>query len=120
MRPRDETYLLIKLWYIVVIRKKEKAEGMRQRRSIVIINLELNGKNNLEIMNNGILENITLVSLDLSNNKNDFESYMETINKFLSLKVLNLSYNQISIIKEKQFERLIKLEILDLSYKFSA
>ena len=80
------------------------------------INLKLKGQSNLETMNNGILENITLVSLDLSNNKNDFESLMDTINTFVSLKVLNLSYNQISIIKAKQFERLINLEILDLSY----
>ena len=59
---------------------------------------------------------VEIISLDLSNNLNDFETYLTNINNFGMLKKLNLSFNQLSIIKQRQFQKLNNLEVLDLSY----
>jgi Leucine-rich repeat (LRR) protein len=78
--------------------------------------LKSKGIANLESIKNGSLNNIRLISLDLSDNNNDFDAYMNALNQFRYLSRLDLSHNLISIIREKQFDRLINLEYLDLSY----
>ena len=82
------------------------------------IKLKLKGKNSLNLIKNGTLLNnqLNLYLLDLSENEETFEEYLEGINKFESLKVLNLSHNKISILKERQFNGLIALAVLDLSF----
>lgn len=94
-----------------------KTSNMSFNQSIIIKNLKLKGLNNLKLLkylsNNKYVE---IVSLDLSNNLNDFETYLTNINNFGMLKKLNLSFNQLSIIKQRQFQKLNNLEVLDLSY----
>ena len=79
-------------------------------------NLKLIGTNNLKLLQNELFMNISLNSLDLSNNQETFERSYCDFNKFEQLKVLNLSLNRIQIIRNSQFSRLNKLEILDLSF----
>jgi Leucine-rich repeat (LRR) protein len=66
-------------------------------------------------LNESLINEIRLNSLDLSDNNNDYEAYMNALNNLHSLTRLDLSYNLISIIREKQFNGLINLEYLDLS-----
>ena len=65
-----------------------------------------------------LLEDLDLVSLDLSNNRDTFEdiSIMERINSFTNLTTLNLSQNCLSQIRTNQFNRLARLQLLDLSF----
>ncbi len=76
--------------------------------------VKLQGKKDLEIIKN--LFNISLYLLDLSYNQNTFEIYFGDINKLETLKVLNMSHNNISTLREKQFNGLVELIVLDLSY----
>lgn len=80
------------------------------------VTIKLEGKIALNLIKTRILHEIKIYLLDLSNNQNKFEAYMQTINSFEALKVLNLSRNKISIISERQFNDLIDLESLDLSH----
>jgi len=58
---------------------------------------------------------VSIVSLDLSINKNDFNDYLSAINQFSSLSKLNLSFNMISILRTNQFSNLNELKVLDLN-----
>ncbi len=82
------------------------------------INLRLKGDFYLDLLENGVFENISVFSLDLSSNQiSDFNSIMNQLNNnFQELKALNLSHNLMSIINERQFDGLVGLIVLDLSY----
>ena len=79
--------------------------------------VKLKGSNSLQlIIINDLLNQINLNSLDISRNENNLESFMTKINTLITLKVLNLSHNQISILKTNQFNNLYQLKQLDLSH----
>lgn len=87
-----------------------------QQLTLIDFNLIINGKDYLNIIINDVsLKELTILSLDLSFNNNDFEAYFTQINKLIHLKSLNLSHNNILMIKEKQFDSLFDLNTLDLS-----
>ena len=79
------------------------------------INLKLKGPKSLEALANGFLNDIQLYLLDLSENQNNMELYLDKVNIFSSIVELNLSRNKIPIIKKRIFFNLIYLEYLDLS-----
>lgn len=57
-----------------------------------------------------------LVSLNLSRNENKLELYLTEINKFKTLKSLDLSHNKIDIPRTNQFNELVELTFLGLRY----
>jgi len=81
------------------------------------INLKLVAKENVKLLGNKAFRQLDLISLDVSGNQDKMESEaMSSINSFNQLVLLNMSYNQISIIRTNQFKKLKKLISLDLSY----
>ena len=80
------------------------------------ISLRLKGAKNLEAMANGLLDEIELYFLDLSENQNKLDTCLEKVNVFSTLVQLDLSHNKLSIIKKQSFFGLINLKCLDLSY----
>jgi Leucine-rich repeat (LRR) protein len=73
--------------------------------------LKCTNNNNKESIDSILNEIIEIKSLDLSFNK------LDNINiEIKSIIKLNLSNNRLLILKENQFSKLNKLEILDLSY----
>ena len=82
-------------------------------KSINIASLKLSKSNNIKFLSEILNNSIRINSLDLSNIQPFFT--FDYINKLDTLIQLNLSFNQILIIKEKQFDSLNKLQILDLS-----
>jgi len=81
------------------------------------IMLKLESISDLDIfIKNSLLDSIKLYSLDISNNQDTFENYFDFINSFVQLKILNLSYNKISMIRTRQFDKLFQLKKLDLSF----
>jgi hypothetical protein len=90
------------------ITKNEQTNDIKR-----INNLKIKNKLTIEsIINNSSI--IEIKSLDLS--FNELNNIDININIFESITKLNLSYNQLLILKENQFSKLNKLEILDLSY----
>ncbi len=81
------------------------------------INLKLIAKKNIKILGSKEFSQLDLISLDASGNQDKMEpDAMSSINAFKKLMILNISYNQISIIRTNMFEQLKQLISLDLSY----
>ncbi len=83
------------------------------------LSLKLISFQNVKVLNSDRFNDLNeLYSLDISQNDDKFESLKLTqkINSFKRLKILNMSFNRISIIKANQFDQLNELTHLDLSY----
>lgn len=81
--------------------------------------LKLIAFQNVKILSNQVFDRLTsfVVSLDVSNNQDKMEwQTMNRINSFRGLFLLNMSFNQISIIRENMFDQLTELTHLDLSF----
>ena len=78
------------------------------------LKVKLYGKINLNLLTSDLLNKA--ISLDLSNNQHSMEEYFPVINTFFKLRDLNLSHNQISIIRSNQFDQLSELTSLDLTF----
>ena len=92
---------------------------------IKINNLKLKGSNSIELLINLLFNNSkieSIKSLDLSSNEITDNLLSTNLNNkeikllFIYLIELNLSNNKLLILKEKQFYKLEKLQILDLSF----
>ncbi len=77
------------------------------------INLKLVTKEHVKLLGNKAFSQLDLISLDISGNQDKMESEaMSSINSFNHLVLLNMSHNQISIIRTNQFEKLNELKCL--------
>ena len=74
-------------------------------------NFKLNG---LNLLKEESFKDLKVNSLDLSNN--NLEEIPSRVNELTSLKALNLSHNRISILRTRQFDGLVDLISLDLSW----
>ena len=60
------------------------------------LGIKLKGNDYLKLLHS--LQFFQTLSLDLSSNQNDFETYFKKINKLIDLQSLNLSHNEILIL----------------------
>ncbi len=81
------------------------------------IKLKLSTYKNVKVLTNNEFNQMNLISLDLSYNRDKMEpEVMSRINSFKKLIQLNVSHNEISIIRTNTFIGLNELISLDLSY----